>query len=394
MIVRAEHLHGILDAVPSKSALHRRWILNHIAGASDAPQGFCDDVRVTAECLQKLGTKDVLDCGECGAALRFLLPVSLLYGGASFSGSDSLKARPIEPLLNVLKEHGAQVDGAQLPLSVRGALRPGDYRLGGGISSQFFSGLLLTLPFLSGDSTLTWTTPIGSLGYLRMTEAMLKEHGVSVERTEHGYRIPGNQRPKRLPLSVEGDWSCAAPMLLLGAIAGSVTVRRLSPTSLQPDRKVLDILRQCGALVRVQGDEITVMKGRLMQFKCGGADAPDLIPAAAALACACEGDSVLYKLERLRYKESDRFAAILKLLRSVGADFEPESDSTIVIHGSGSIAGGTADVPGDHRMVMAAAVLSACSAAPIRIPHADSVTKSYPHFWDDFQRIGGHIDAI
>ena len=168
----------------------------------------------------------------------------------------------------------------------------------------------------------------------------------------------------------------------------------MSLDSLQPDRKVLDILSQCGAQISVQGDAVTVSKGRLLSFKCSGADAPDLIPVAAALACACEGDSVLYRLDRLRYKESDRFQALCRLLESVDADFETESSSTIVIHGSGSVRGGMAVVPPDHRMVMAAAVLSACSAKPIAVPHAESVAKSYPHFFDDYRRIGGHTDAI
>ena len=252
----------------------------------------------------------------------------------------------------------------------------------------------MTLPFLSGDSTLTWSTPLGSIGYLRMTEEMLNVHGVAAERIENGYRIVGNQHARPLPLSVEGDWSSAAPMLILGAIGGSATVCGLSPESLQPDRSILDMLSQCGARVAVLENTVTVSKGTLSCFKCSGEHAPDLIPAAAALTCACEGDSVLYHLDRLRYKESDRFSAILHLLDSVGADYETDSIRTIVIHGHGSVRGRNACVPPDHRLVMAAAVLSACSASPVKIPYAECVAKSYPHFFDDFQSIGGRIDAI
>ena len=394
MIVFAEQIGGVVGAPPSKSALHRRLILNRIAGRLDAPVDACTDVQTTVECLRLLGTDATLDCGECGAALRFLLPVSLLFGGAAFSGSDALRARPVKPLLDSLREHGAVIDADALPLTVRGTLNSGTYALPGNISSQFFSGLMLTLPFLDGDSTLIWTTPLESAGYTDLTERMLLEHGVRVARIENGYRIFGGQKPATVDAPVEGDWSCAAAMLIFGAIGGSVTVTGIDPHSEQPDRRVLDLLDQCGAHVETGSRSVTVRRGALRGFKCNGGETPDLVPVLAALGCASEGDSVLYRLERLRYKESDRFDALTALLSALGADYETERDDTIVIHGSGSVRGGYAPVPPDHRMVMAAALLSACAAAPVSIPHAESVSKSYPALVRDFVMLGGTIDAI
>lgn len=394
MKVFAEHIGGTVQAPPSKSALHRRLILNRIAGRCDAPDSPCVDIQATMDCLFRLGTNQVFDCKDCGATLRFLLPVSLLFGGADFTGTDALKARPILPLLDVLREHGASIEGDALPLSVRGTLKSGVYRMDGGISSQFFSGLLLTLPFLAGDSTLLWTSPLESEGYVRLTEWMLREHGVNVHRIENGYAIPGGQRPHTVDTPVEGDWSSAAAMLVLGAIAGSVTVTGLDLLSEQPDRRVLDVLRQCGAQVETDERAVTVRHASLRGFKFDGSQAPDLVPALSALGCAAEGDSVLYRLSRLRYKESDRFGALTALLGSLGADFETERDDTIVIHGSGSVRGGLADVPPDHRMVIAAALLSACAASPVETPHADAVNKSYPAFFRDFMSLGGKTDAI
>ena len=134
MIVFAERCHGTVTAPPSKSALHRRLILNRIAGRIDHPVDACSDVRTTADCLSRLGTDQVLDCGDCGASLRFLLPVSLLFGGADFTGTDALKARPILPLLKELNAHGAHIDGESLPISARGTLRSGAYALSGDVS--------------------------------------------------------------------------------------------------------------------------------------------------------------------------------------------------------------------------------------------------------------------
>lgn len=394
MKVFAEHVNGTVPAPPSKSALHRRLILNRIAGRCDVPTDACTDTQATADCLARLGTDAVLDCRDCGATLRFLLPVSLLFGGADFTGTDALQARPILPLLEVLREHGAVIEGNALPLSVRGTLHSGVYRMDGGVSSQFFSGLLMTLPFLAGDSTLVWTSPLESEGYVRLTERMLHEHGVTVERIENGWRIPGGQRAKRVDAPVEGDWSSAAAMLVLGAIAGSVTVTGLDLLSEQPDRRVLDALLQCGAQVETDGNAVTVRRGSLRGCKFDGSQAPDLVPVLAALGCASEGDSVLYRLNRLRYKESDRFDALVALLDALGADVETERNDTILIHGCGSLRGGCARVPADHRMVMAATLLSACAASPVDVPHADAVRKSYPAFFRDFVTLGGKTDAI
>lgn len=394
MKLQIERAHGTLTAPPSKSALHRRLILNAIAGRLDEPCDPCTDVGVIYEGLRAIQTGDPVSLRDCGAAMRFLIPVSLLFGGASFTGSERLSERPLLPLLNALHAHGADISSDALPLTVSGTLRPGRYIMDGGISSQFFSGLMMTLPFLSGESFLGWTDRLASDGYVALTERILNEHGVVVKREENGYSIPGNQTPAALPLTVEGDWSCAAPMLILGAIAGSVTVTGLDMHSVQPDRAILDVLSHCGSHVSVDCGAVTVSKGTLSGCKFNGDRAPDLVPALAALGCASEGDTVLYRLGRLRLKESDRFDAILRLLASLGADFETENGDTIAIHGHGSIKGGSAEVPPDHRMVMAAAVMSAASAMPVTPSETDSLNKSYPTFLQDFERIGGRIDAI
>ena len=394
MIVFAENCRGTVAAPPSKSALHRRLILNRIAGRCDEPKDACADIQTTADCIRLLGTDRTLDCGECGATLRFLLPVSMLFGGGAFTGTDALKSRPILPLIEALREHGAEIDVNTLPLTVRGTLQSGTYALSGSISSQFFSGLLMTLPFLPGDSTLLWTSPLESEGYVRMTERMLCEHGVTVERIENGYRIFGGQSARTVNDAVEGDWSSASALLILGAMSGPVTVTGLDPQSEHPDRRILDVLSQCGAQIEVDACGVTVRRGVLRGFKFNGSEAPDLVPVLAALGCAAEGDSVLYRLDRLRYKESDRFAALTALLGALGADYETERADTIVIHGCGSVRGGCACVPADHRMVMAAALMSACAASPVSVPHADAVEKSYPAFFREFEKLGGTIDAI
>ncbi len=116
----------------------------------------------------------LLDCGESGSTLRFLIPVGLLIQGeASFTGRGRLMERPLKPYEDLFREKGIAWKLADNVLTVNGgrgygtlALDPGTYRLPGNVSSQFFTGLLFVMPLLEGDSTLVSTTPLESRDYL------------------------------------------------------------------------------------------------------------------------------------------------------------------------------------------------------------------------------------
>ncbi len=394
MIARLSHCQGTIDAMPSKSVLHRRSILNALAGVLPTEEAPCADVAVTLDCLSHLHTDRRFDCKESGSTLRFLLPVSLLFGGGSFDGAPSLRARPMQPLCDALKDNGVEVSSDTLPFTAKGTLQAGVYTLSGDVSSQYLSGLLLALPFCTGDSEIRLTTPLQSRGYLELTIQELALHGVAVERTPDGFHVQGGQSVKAVFEPVEGDWSCAAPFLTLGAIQGPITVRGLDVASLQPDRGILHVIRLCGGHVSVSQDAVTVSHGALDGFKWDGSDAPDLAPILAALACASHSESVLYRVGRLRFKESDRLTAILELLSSLGGSGTLERADSLLIDGFGSLKGGKAQIPPDHRMVMAATLLSAIAAQPVEVPFADCVQKSYPQFFSDLLAVGGDFDGI
>ena len=402
-------LRGTAAAIPSKSQAHRLLLC---AALSDAPcelvcSGTSKDIDATIGCLRAMGAEITrkgdtlhiapiaapaeicnLPCGESGSTLRFLLPVCGALGlRARFHMEGRLPQRPMGPLTEALTAHGMTIHQEGDILHCGGRLQPGDYFLPGNVSSQYITGLLFALPRLCSESHLHLTTRLESAAYVAMTLDALALCGVEIEATEDGWRIPGNQRP-HVPAGcrVEGDWSNAAALLCAGAVAGPITVTGLRLGSTQGDRQVLDILRRFGATVEVPGDAVTVSPAPLRGVTIDAAEIPDLIPVLSAVAAAATGDTTVVNAGRLRLKESDRLAATAKLLRDLGGSVD-ELPEGLVIHGTGRLDGGTVDTAGDHRMAMTAAVCSLICEAPVVIPGAECVEKSYPTFWRDWESL-------
>ena len=412
-------LAGTVRAISSKSDAHRNLIC---AALSAEPTVFdlftpSNDIDATIACLTALGTSfgrrpdggvtvtpgsaehaPVLDCGESGSTLRFLLPVAAALGvEASFTGHGRLPERRVSPLLAALAAHGGTPSAERLPLTLAGRLTPGCYEIVGNESSQYISGLLFALPLTGGDCRIHVIGPLSSRGYVDMTLRTVRRFGITVRETEMGFEIPGGQR-YRSPghASLEGDWSNAAFFLVSGALGApgtSVTVTGLDAASIQRDREIVKLLSRFGAEVAMGDSRVTVSPGRLAGQRVDVDQIPDLLPVLAVLACAAEGETLLYNAARLRDKESDRLAATTAMLRALGGRVEELPDA-LRIMGNGCLTGGTVDGAGDHRIVMAAAVAAAISTAPVTIHGAEAVRKSYPHFLKEYCALGGSCDGV
>ena len=403
-------LTGSVRIPASKSQAHRRLIC--AALGETAVTLHCDgisrDIDATARCLQALGAQVTVDgsairltpgrtkspaalpCGESGSTLRFLLSVAAAMGvEATFCMEGRLPRRPLAPLDEALMRHGVTLTRDGDTLTVSGQLQSGSYTLPGNVSSQYISGLLMALPLLPGDSTLTVTEPVESAAYIAMTEDALRLSGIAFTKDGWVYRIPGGQTA-HLPadLSVEGDWSNAAFFLCAGALSETgVTVTGLNAASSQGDRAVVDILRQFGAKVTQNGDSVTVSAQKLHGIAIDAAPIPDLIPTLSVVAACADGETNIVNAARLRLKESDRIATTAALLRNLGGSVEglPEG---LIIHGT-HLRGGTVDACNDHRIAMAAAV--AASRCPVTVLGSECVQKSYPRFWEDYAALKGDV---
>ena len=404
---------GEVHIPASKSQAHR-MLLCAAMGENEVTlrcRGLSKDILATVACLKALGASVdaegevlhlrpvsapppglcLLPCGESGSTLRFLLPlVGALGASAVFEREGRLPERPIEPLRRELCRNGMDIrsDGARLSCS--GQLRPGAFSLPGNISSQYISALLMTLPLLEGESTLHMEGALESAAYVAMTEEVLRLGGVRTEKTGDGYRIPGGQRCRFAPeLSVEGDYSNAAFFLCAGALSErGIRVTGLDPQSRQGDRAIVPLLEEMGAQVASDGSSVTVKRAALHGITIDASPIPDLIPVLSVVAAAASGETRVIHAQRLRLKESDRLHSTTQMLRALGAEAEELPDG-LVIRGGRTLAGGTVDACGDHRIAMSAAVAGGICRGAVTICGSECVQKSYPDFWTDFQQLKG-----
>ena len=415
-------LFGMVEAIPSKSCAHRALICASFANGTTNITCPCisEDIQVTVDCLKALGTTIArtkqgfrvvpakgqnrpqsvkLNCKESGTTLRFLLPLlGALHVNATISAEGRLFSRPLEPLVSELSAHGMSFTWQdEKTLEVSGKLIGGLFELPGDISSQFISGLLLSLPLLNESSTIQITGSIQSKDYLAITEHVLKDFGITTEfdaknatyiiEPQH-YICPG-------VYSIEGDWSNAAPWLAAGAIGQGVEVTGLFMQSVQGDRAILAALSLVGARVSRQQKGAACMMDHLRPFTISVSEVCDLAPVLAALAAFIPGTSRLTNIQRLHLKESDRVQSICSVLRAFGVTVELSDNQTeLIITGGKQPVSCIVDSCNDHRMVMMATILASYATGPVIITHAEAINKSYPLFFEHFNQLGGICHSV
>lgn len=401
---------GSVQIPASKSQAHRLLICAALSKTESVLRlnGFNEDIEATMQCLHALGarfqhvpeglhitpvrvcpTEAVLDVGESGSTLRFLLPLLGALGvSAELRLHGRLPQRPLSPLKEVLEENGMQLRLVQSTLYVSGRLCPGTYVLPGNVSSQFISGLLFALPLLAQDSTLRVTGTLQSAQYVTMTAQALQSAGIRLSCLEQVWHIPGKQHYAAPAVqTVEGDWSSAAFFLCMGALSHEgIRVSGLSLASEQADRAILDLLSRFGAAVTCSKTGVTVRRDKLRAITVDAGPIPDLIPVVSVLAAFCEGETVITNAARLRLKESDRLKTTAGLLRALGGLVQ-EEDAGLRITGQPRLRGGCIDPCGDHRIAMSAAAAACGCLAPVTVLQAGCVAKSYPAFWEDFSSL-------
>ena len=406
-------LRGTVTPPSSKSVAHRALIAAALSGGFSTISNLGDskDIQATRRCLSNLSTwiEDLtpdkvrvhgighslvqagpfpmLDCGESGSTLRFLIPVALLVQGeARFTGQGRLMERPLTPYEALFQEKGISwsLENGVLTIdSERGydrlALDPGEYCLPGNVSSQFITGLLFVLPLLDGDSDLVLTSPLESRGYVDLTLDVLRTFGIRVEERADAFHVPGNQHYESRDFTVEADWSQAAFWYAANFLGGQVDIQGLNMESKQGDKV---IALQYWKLAKPGDAELDVSQ------------CPDLVPPLAAMAAVRAGTARLTHAARLRMKESDRLSTVAAALRAMGAQVEEGADS-LTIHGRERLpGGGTVDCCNDHRIAMMAAVSAAFAQAPVKLLGAECVKKSYPEFWNHFIQLGGEAHGL
>ena len=385
---------GNISAPPSKSMAHRLLICAAMCEGVSTVRGIstCEDVLATLDCLGALGVrceqvgKDVivrgkkpqdmrpsepLKCRESGSTLRFMIPIAMRSEQtAVFYGAKSLMSRPMSVYENMCRERGLTYLSDGESIVVKGQLGGGEFTLPGDVSSQFISGLLFALPTADEDSTIRILPPIESRSYIDLTIDALKSFGVSAAwQDEHTIFIKGKQKYNSTDVTVEGDYSGAAFPEALNLFGGEVCVSGLRPDTIQGDsvyKKYYDMLVRGVPTIHI-------------------GDCPDLGPVLFAIAAAKNG-GVFTGTRRLKIKESDRAAAMAEELKKFGTSVSVYEDTVVIypaeFHAPSEVLCGH----NDHRIVMALSVLLTLTGGEIE--GAESVSKSYPAFFENLEALG------
>lgn len=354
----------------------------------------------------------VFACRESGSTLRFFIPIALaVCGGGIFAGTSRLMERGIgiyeelfrdagisvqewpDPSSNISgrPETSQQSETSQQPemsgqsgpsgpsgLRISGALKPGDYKLRGDVSSQFVTGLLFALSLLNESSTIEVLPPVESRAYIDITLDTMRQFGVSIrEVSENRFLIPGGGAYQSRSLEVEGDWSNGAFLYAFNAVGHALQISGLRPDSIQGDRACTGFLKQLADARKGEASET------LPVIDLSGT--PDLGPVLFA-AAAVLGGGRFTGTRRLRIKESDRAAAMQEELEKFGIKCHVGDNEVVVEPGTLK----RPEVPlhghNDHRIVMALCVPASLTGA--QIEDAQAVRKSWPDFFEVMKKAG------
>ena len=418
-------LSGKIDAVSSKSYLHRILLCAAMSDRCTTIYLNCrsKDVDATIRCIEAMGAKvdvrddrlvvypvdakvktgefPVLNCGESGSTARFVLPMTAaVCGGGTLIGEGRLPERPFGAICMVMEENGCIFSSYRLPMTMTGPLTAGTYRIPANISSQYISALMMSLPLIEGDSEIVFTTEVESEGYLDITEAVMKEFGITLEPTGNGYKVKGNRRYQSPgEITAEGDWSNGAFWVAANALGSDLQIGNLKADSLQRDRQIVSVaerlfqgierleMEAVAEATRADGKNDPVSSSEIV---INGADIPDIIPISAVMACGRTGRTRFINCGRLRLKESDRLETVKTLICTLGGRAIVDKDD-LIVDGCGQLKGGTIDSFKDHRIVMSAAVAATICTEPVTITNAQDVAKSYPEFFEDYEMLGGMV---
>ncbi|WP_306212717.1 3-phosphoshikimate 1-carboxyvinyltransferase [Actinoplanes sp. RD1] len=433
-------LTGPLDATVrppgSKSITNRALLCAALAPGTSTLTGalFADDTHAMMGALTALGARvsvsggmvqvtggslsaGTVDARQSGTTSRFVLPVAaLLPGRTVVDGTPQLRARPFGPVLDALRQAGAVVESSGfpsaaaagstsgflpaaagstsgflpaaagstsgfLPAAVTGPAAGGEVAVSGHISSQFLSGLLMAGPLMRDGLRVILTSPLVSVPYVRMTEAVMAAFGVTVSdlSVEPGSYVPAHY-------AVEPDASAASYFLGAAAVGGGrITISGLGSGSLQGDVAFADVLARMGATVTRDASSMTVTStGRLRGVDVDMADISDTAQTLAAVAVFADSPTRVRGIGFIRGKETDRVGAVVTELRRAGIDAIEDEDG-FTIH-PGTPRPTAFETYEDHRMAMSLALLG-LRAPGIEIKDPGCVAKTYPDFFTDLERL-------
>ncbi len=432
-------IEGTVKAPSSKSYSHRAVIIASLAKGTSKLYDvlYSEDVLASINACKSLGAKitekedesgtylevigtdgclhnqseDFIDLANSGTTLRIMTSVaSLSDNEVTFTGDDSLKTRPMGPLLEALDSLGVETtslnNNEKAPLTIKPGFKGGNVSILGNMSSQFISSILISSPLSDDGVELCVLPKFVSKPYVDMTISVMEKFGVNIEHIgqyndnnqDNGsqfdtkFIIP-TQKYNSTNYTVEGDYSSASYLLATCAIAGGeITVQNLFKDSKQGDKLIIDILENMGCEIDICDSYVTIKSdGNLNSVsEINLANAPDLLLTVAILAAVAEGETKITGIGHARLKETDRIDTTCRELEKLGCELQ-EFEDYMIIKGK-TIHGGVVKSHKDHRLAMAFSLLGL--KYDVEVEDGECFDVSFPNFIEAMAEIGVELELI
>lgn len=354
---------------------------------------FNKTIEVESKGISHLQQEKMIDCNESGSTIRFLIPLMSNAYKTQFKGKSSLLKRPFTIYEDIFNNQNLVFKQNDNYIETVGRLKPANYSIPGDISSQFISGLLFTLPLLDRNSTIEITGKFESKQYVDITIKVLDHFGITIEKTEKGFFIKGNQKYHASNISIDSDYSQAAFYAVLGCINNDIEIQDLNLESLQPDKRILEFINLMNGSFETKGSNVLIHKSNTTGAIIDVSQCPDIAPITSLLAALSKGKTHIINAKRLVIKESNRLLATHKILNALGVKVFMNEDSLKIV-GTDIIKGTEVDSFNDHRIAMTLSIAATVASGPITILRAEAINKSYPRFYKDLEQLGVQIEYI
>lgn len=410
-------LYGKIVCPPNKSYTHRAIMLASLTKGKSIIENVLhsSDIDATIETCKKFGAQMketgnnltidgieefknqniVIDAKNSGTTIRIATAIaSLSKGKTILSGDESLRKRPMQPLLDALESIGAKCTstGGKPPITVSGTVKGKEVSIPGNISSQFVTALMIIAPRTEKGLILNIKDDLVSKPYLDATINIMEKFGVNVITITpyKKYQIP-SQEYKPTYVTIPSDFSSLALLLSASVLLGDkVTCEMMMGDLPQGDKKIIDILKDLGVVVTLSKNTITVKSPTLLEGgKFDLIDTPDLLPPLAILALKSSKPIELFNVKHARYKETDRIAILGRELKKLGVKVEEKEDG-LILEAPEHPKGAELNSENDHRLFMAFCI-AGMYVGDCTVTNPESVTISYPNFISDMNKVGGKI---
>jgi 3-phosphoshikimate 1-carboxyvinyltransferase len=419
LVVAPSALKGSIEIPASKSHTIRAVVIASLAKGTSRIVSPLDsgDTRSTVKACRALGAEiktgneweitgcggnptlrePSIDVGNSGTTLRLVTSVAALQEEeVVFDGDDSLRTRPLQPLLDALNHLGARTSSLNnngcCPVSVQGKMRGGRTEVSG-VTSQYLSSLLISTPLVTEDTEIR-VVDLHERPYVEMTLTWLDEQQIRYQQEGwECFRVPGGQGYHSFDKRVPGDFSSATfPLCAAVVTPSNLVLKGLSMNDTQGDRAVIGMLESMGARIQVTGDDVFVTASELVGCELDLNDTPDALPALAVVGCYAQGETILKNVAQARIKETDRIAVMAKELSKMGAAVE-ELDDGLIIQES-KLTGTKVHGYHDHRVVMALSLAGMMAEGETEIDTAESIDITFPGYVEKMAQAGARMKLV